>query len=90
MPRSILIKYNKLKRTYEALSQLTKETKAEVDHLESVSSALDIALDENDLVQIKEELMEFGYVKNAVPTKNGQRSQVNLSTMYLLTAMTFL
>ena len=56
-------KYNKLKRTYEALSQLTKETKAEVDHLESVSSALDIALDENDLVQIKEELMEFGYVK---------------------------
>ena len=56
-------KYNKLKRTYEALSQLTKETKAEVDHLESVSSALDIALEENDLVQIKEELMEFGYVK---------------------------
>lgn len=42
-------KYNKLKRTYEALSQLTKETKAEVDHLESVSSALDIALVENDL-----------------------------------------
>ena len=39
------------------------ETKAEVDHLESVSSALDIALEENDLVQIKEELMEFGYVK---------------------------
>ena len=56
-------KYNKLKRTYEALSQLTMETKAEVDHLESVSSALDIALEENDLVQIKEELMEFGYVK---------------------------
>ena len=34
-----------------------------MDHLESVSSALDIALEENDLVQIKEELMEFGYVK---------------------------
>ena len=47
----------------KALSQLTMETKAEVDHLESVSSALDIALEENDLVQIKEELMEFGYVK---------------------------
>ena len=39
------------------------ESKDEVDHLESVSSALDIALEENDLVQIKEELMEFGYVK---------------------------
>ncbi|MFR3755323.1 MAG: NFACT family protein [Enterocloster sp.] len=37
-------KYNKLKRTYEALTDLTKETKAEIDHLESISSALDIAL----------------------------------------------
>ena len=33
-------KYNKLKRTYEALTDLTKETKAEIDHLESISSAL--------------------------------------------------
>ncbi|MGN0373767.1 MAG: NFACT family protein [Enterocloster sp.] len=60
-------KYNKLKRTYEALSQLTTETKAEIDHLESISSALDIALAENDLVQIKEELMEYGYVKKRRP-----------------------
>lgn len=56
-------KYNKLKRTYEALTDLTLETKAEIDHLESISSALDIALKEDDLIQIKEELMEYGYVK---------------------------
>ncbi len=56
-------KYNKLKRTYEPLTDLTKETKAEIDHLESISSALDIALAENDLVQIKEELTEYGYIK---------------------------
>lgn len=56
-------KYNKLKRTFEALSQLTQETKEEIDHLESISAALDIALEENDLIQIKEELMEYGYVK---------------------------
>ncbi|MDO5417325.1 MAG: NFACT RNA binding domain-containing protein [Lachnospiraceae bacterium] len=56
-------KYNKLKRTYEALNELTLETKAEIDHLESISSALDIALQEADLVQIKEELMEYGYIK---------------------------
>ena len=51
-------KYNKLKRTYEALSQLTLETKAEIEHLESISNSLDIALKEEDLVQIKEELIE--------------------------------
>ena len=31
--------------------------------MESISTALDIALKEDDLVQIKEELMEFGFVK---------------------------
>ncbi|MCI8889152.1 MAG: fibronectin/fibrinogen-binding protein [Hungatella sp.] len=56
-------KYNKLKRTYEALTELTLETKKEVEHLESISTALDIALKEDDLVQIKEELTEYGYIK---------------------------
>lgn len=56
-------KYNKLKRTYEALVTLTEETKTEIDHLESIATALDIALTEDDLVQIKEELVEFGYIK---------------------------
>lgn len=56
-------KYNKLKRTYEALTTLTEETKSEIDHLESISTSLDIALTEDDLVQIKEELVEFGYIK---------------------------
>lgn len=56
-------KYNKLKRTYEALSTLTRETREEIDHLESISTALDIALSEEDLVEIKEELVEYGYIK---------------------------
>lgn len=56
-------KYGKLKRTYEALTDLIRETKAEIEHLESISAALDIALTEDDLVQIKEELMEYGYIK---------------------------
>lgn len=56
-------KYNKLKRTFEALSTLTNETKDEIDHLDSISTSLDIALTEDDLVQLKEELMEYGYIK---------------------------
>lgn len=56
-------RYNKLKRTFEALSELTEETKREIEHLESISTSLDIALKEDDLVQIKEELMEYGYIK---------------------------
>lgn len=61
-------KYNKLKRTYEAVSELLTETRKEIEHLESVSQALDIALSEADLVQIKEELMECGYIRKRKPS----------------------
>ena len=56
-------KYGKLKRTEEALNELVKETHAEIEHLESILTSMDIALLEEDLVEIKEELMECGYVK---------------------------
>lgn len=62
-------KYQKLKRTYEALTVLTQETKTEIDHLASVSTSLDIALKEEDLVQIKEELIEAGYIRRKGGTK---------------------
>ncbi|MCD2492687.1 NFACT family protein [Lacrimispora sp. NSJ-141] len=60
-------KYGKLKRTFEALTELTKETKEEIDYLDSVSSALDIARTEEDLTQIKEELRESGYIRKRGP-----------------------
>lgn len=56
-------RYNKLKRTCEALTDLVRETEAEIAHLESIATSLDIALTEDDLVQIKEELVEYGYIK---------------------------
>ena len=56
-------RYGKLKRTYEALSELTCQVQDEIRHLESISAALDIAVQENDLVQIKEELIESGYIR---------------------------
>lgn len=58
-------KYNKMKRTYEALSELTQEVKSEIDHLESIGASLDIALKEEDLVEIREELAEIGYIKRS-------------------------
>lgn len=56
-------KYNKLKRTYEALTDLIEETHEEIIHLESISTSLDIAVSEDDLTQIKEELIQYGYMK---------------------------
>ena len=62
-------KYNKLKRTFEALSTLTIQVKEEIEHLESISNALDIAVKEEDLIQIKEELIETGYIKRKGTSK---------------------
>lgn len=62
-------KYNKQKRTYEALSELIQETFDDIQYLESLSNALDIALSEADLAQIKEELIEAGYVRRKFTKK---------------------
>ena len=62
-------KYNKQKRTFEALGELIEETKADITYLESVSNALDIALSEDDLAQIKEELIQSGYIRRKASKK---------------------
>lgn len=62
-------RYNKQKRTFEALSELIKETAEDIEYLESISNALNIALSEADLAQIKEELMQSGYVRRKFSKK---------------------
>lgn len=62
-------KYNKQKRTFEALTSLIEETRDDISYLESVSNALDIALSEDDLTQIKEELIESGYIRRKFTKK---------------------
>ena len=65
-------KYNKQKRTYEALSSLIQETSDDILYLESVRTALDISRSEEDLAEIKEELIAAGYMKRKF-TKKKQR-----------------
>ena len=60
-----------MKRTYETLSELIVEVKEEIDHLESIAASLDIAEQESDLVEIKEELIAAGYVRR----KGGARKE---------------
>lgn len=68
-------KYNKLKRTFEAVTVQMAETKEEIEHLESISNALDIALHEDDLVSLKEELIQFGYMKRKNTGGKGKKTK---------------
>ena len=58
-----------MKRTAEALNELILETKGQIDHLESIQNSLDIALSADDLVQIKDELIEYGFIKKGKGSK---------------------
>lgn len=76
-------KYNKQKRTYEALISLIEETHNEIVYLESVSNALDIAMSEDDLNQIKEELVGAGYVRRKL-TK--QKTKINSKPFHYISS----
>ena len=71
-------KYNKQKRTFQALSELSLQSKEELDYLLSVQTSLSFATTEQDLLQIKEELIESGYVRGRInnkKTKNNGKSK---------------
>jgi len=69
-------KYNKQKRTFTALSKLIEETKNEIVYLDSISNSLEIALNEDDLTQIKEELIESGYIKRKLSKKPNKKEKI--------------
>ena len=56
-------KYSKMKRTAAALMDILAETKRETEHLESISTSLELAATEDDLKEIREEMIQYGYIK---------------------------
>ena len=76
-------KYNKLKRTFEAATIQLKDTNDEIRSLESISGALDFSETEDDLVQIKMELVDLGYIRSAGVDK--KKKVISLPLKYLST-----
>ena len=62
-------RYGKLKRTFETLSVLVEETRMQKEHLESVLTSLNLAENEEDLAQIRAELVSAGYIKSHAKDK---------------------
>ena len=68
-------RYTKLKRTFEAVTEQVEETSGDIEHLESIRTALDTADDEADLMQISDELKEYGYIKKKAQGKKDKRAK---------------
>ena len=64
-----------------------EETRQEIEHLESVSNALDIARQEEDLTLIRQELSECGYVKkHAQPRSNRGRVKIKSKPFHYISS----
>ena len=70
-------KYGKLKRTFEAVTGLLSETENEIRHLESIQAALDMALTEEDLAPVREELVEYGYIRRRNQKGGGKKPKLS-------------
>ena len=63
--RNYFERYNKQKRTFQALQKLIPETEAEISELMSILSAIDLAEDRETLAEIRAEMEEAGYAKRS-------------------------
>lgn len=79
-------KYTKLKRTAEALDEQIKEVSEAVSQLESIESALEIAENEADLAQIRQELVDSGYLKAHYNGKKGRKDKVTSKPLHYVSS----
>ena len=84
-------KYSKLKRTYEAVTVQLEQSNEELLHLDSIKVALDIALLEDDLTAVRNELIDFGYIRGHFGNreeksrKKNSGSRIKSSPMHFVT-----
>lgn len=67
-----LEKYQKQKRTRENVTIQLEETKKELAHLDSIQTALDIAASEEDLQDIRREMIEYGFLHKTAGKGKGK------------------
>ena len=67
-------KYNKKKRTAEALTDFVQKTRIDLDYLLSAKHSLEIAETEADIAELRQEMTEAGFLKEKAK-KKGARKQ---------------
>ena len=71
--QSYFKKYNKARTVQEVQSRFMKETREEIQYLESISQNLSMCTDENDILEIQQELIQQGYLKEQKKGKKAKR-----------------
>ena len=67
-------RYARMKRTNEALTRLTAEVSAEIEHLRSIQNALEFSTTDGDLSQIRSEMEESGFLRRKYTGRRDSRA----------------
>ena len=79
-------RYNKLKRTKEALLPQAEESRRKLWHLQSIGSALSIARTEGDLNEIRREMQEFGFLKKQPEGRKLRREEQRSEPLHFVSS----
>ena len=79
-------KYAKLKRTYEALTKIIRQTKEEIDHLESILTSLDMVQEEADISDLRREMVESGYSKQTGSQKKQAKKESKSTPLHYISS----
>ena len=79
-------KYNKAKRTIAALEIQKKQNEEELEYLEGVLNAIDASTDETDLNDIRNELIEQGFIKRKRGDKKPAKQQKKSKPLHFISS----
>lgn len=76
-------KYSKLKNAYNLLLEQIPETEAEIDYLENVILSLENATEVAEIEEVKEELIQEGYIKNSRKNNKNKKNKLSKPHHYI-------
>ena len=75
-------KYNKYKRTKDALIPQIEQTEASLEHLKAIDASIMLCENEADLKGVKDELIQYGYIKK---NSKGKKKQAKSKPLHFVT-----
>ena len=79
-------RYQKLKRTQEALKPQIEESEQLLWHLNSISEALSIAETEGDLNQLRQEMADYGFIRRSQSGKRLRKEELRSEPMHFVSS----
>lgn len=79
-------RYQKLKRTQEALTPQIAEARQQLWHLDSIANALTIAETEADLNQIRREMSDYGFIRKPQTGKRLRKEELRSEPMHFVSS----